>query len=232
MTQAQRPPTPAVWHRTRLVRRSLMLAGFARMAPDLSGVAQAGTRASRVFELTNLERAAAGVAPLFLSPELTQAAQHYAEVLARGDCFGHACGAQADLRSRVERGGYTDWTRIGENIAAGQRSPEEVMAAWMASPGHRANILNPAFREIGLGVVNRGRFGLYWVQIFGVRNQPALAVRPAPAQPSAQPGGPDNPPAPQGDQELPDQAGMPAGQEGPPEETPPETVPAARHALL
>jgi uncharacterized protein YkwD len=226
-----------MWHRTRLARRSLMLAGFATMSPGLRGVVQADTRASQVFELTNLERAAAGVPPLLLSPELTQAAQDYAEVLAGGDCFGHACGPQADLRSRVERSGYTDWTRLGENIAAGQRSPVEVMAAWMASPGHRANILNPAFREIGLGVVNRGRFGLYWVQIFGVRNQLALAVRPALVQPSAQPGGPDDPPtppvpAPQADQDLPDHAGTPAGQEGPPAESPPETVPAARHALL
>lgn len=221
----------------RLVRRSLVLAGFATMAPGLSGVVQADTRAAQVFELTNLERAAAGVDQLILSPELTQAAQDYAEVLARGDCFGHACGPQADLRSRVERSGYTDWTRIGENIAAGQRSPEEVMAAWMASPGHRANILNPAFREIGIGVVNRGRSGLYWVQIFGARRQPVLAVAPPQAPRPAPSGKPDDPPSPQlpappGDHELPDQAGAPAGQEAPSEDTPPGVAPAAGGALL
>ncbi len=231
MTEAQRPRDLAVRDRTRLVRRSLVLAGFATVAPGLSGVAQADTRASQVFELTNLERAAAGVGRLLLSPELTQAAQKYAEVLAGGDCFGHACGPQADLRSRVEHSGYTDWMRIGENIAAGQRSSEEVMAAWMASPGHRANILNPAFREIGIGVVNRGRFGIYWVQIFGARRQPALAL--APQVPlSAPPRGADDPlsppaPALPADHELPDPASTPVGQEAPPEQTSPGIALAA-----
>lgn len=237
MAQAQRPSDVADRERVRLVRRSLVLASFSTMAPGLSGVAQAETRAFQVFELTNLERAAAGVDRLILSPELTRAAQDYAEVLARGDCFGHACDPQADLRSRVERSGYTDWTRIGENIAAGQRSPEEVMAAWMASPGHRANILNPAFREIGIGVVNRGRSGLFWVQIFGARRQPALAVVPPQAPRPAPLAGLDDPPSSQlparpAEHELPDETGTPAGQEAPPEDTPPDVTPAAGRALL
>jgi uncharacterized protein YkwD len=60
---------------------------------------------------------------------------------------------------------------MGENIAAGQRTPAAVMDAWMKSPGHRANILNCGFRVIGMGVatVTGSPFGIYWTQNFGDR---------------------------------------------------------------
>jgi len=175
----------------------MVLAGLAAVAPGLNGVAQADTRASRVIELTNEARMAAGLGRLVPSAELSQAAQAYAEVLAGGDCFGHTCGPQADLRSRVEQSGYTGWTRLGENIAAGQRSPEEVVDAWMASPGHRANMLNPAFGEIGVGVVSRGRTRLYWVQIFGARRETAPTTRRAPGSALSLPTTTEESPAPE-----------------------------------
>jgi uncharacterized protein YkwD len=175
----------------------MVLAGLAAVAPGLNGVAQADTRVSRVIELTNEARVAAGLGRLVPSAELSQAAQAYAEVLAGGDCFGHACGPQADLRSRVEQSGYTGWTRLGENIAAGQRSPEEVVDAWMASPGHRANMLNPAFGEIGVGVVSRGRTRLYWVQIFGARRETASTTRRAPGSALSLPTATGESPAPE-----------------------------------
>ena len=57
---------------------------------------------------------------------------------------------------------------IGENIAAGQRSPEEVVESWMNSEGHRKNILNKNFRNLGVGYVNveNSEYGHYWVQLF------------------------------------------------------------------
>ena len=54
----------------------------------------------------------------------------------------------------------------GENIAAGQTSPEEVMNSWMHSSGHKANILNGRFGHIGVGLAQGGSYGYYWVQMF------------------------------------------------------------------
>lgn len=53
-----------------------------------------------------------------------------------------------------------------ENLAAGQRTPKEVVNAWMNSPGHRANILKKEVSEIGVGYVNGGKYGHYWTQMF------------------------------------------------------------------
>ena len=123
---------------------------------------------ARVVELTNAERAGAGLAPLVLNPSLVGAAQVYAEVLAASGCFAHTCGPVPELERRSELAGYTGWTRLGENIAAGYPGPEQVVASWMASEGHRANILNPSFTEVGVGLAPGGRYGQSWVQAFGV----------------------------------------------------------------
>ena len=58
------------------------------------------------------------------------------------------------------------YTSAGENIAAGQRTPEEVMNSWMNSSGHRANILNKNFDTIGIGFYEGGSYGTYWTQLF------------------------------------------------------------------
>jgi uncharacterized protein YkwD len=54
----------------------------------------------------------------------------------------------------------------GENIAAGQRTPQEVVNSWMNSPGHRANILNRNYTKIGVGYASGGEYGTYWTQMF------------------------------------------------------------------
>ncbi len=123
--------------------------------------------AARVVELTNAERARAGLVPLTVSPSLVGAAQGYAEVLASGDCFAHTCGPVPELVRRSELAGYRGWTQLGENIADGYPGPEQVVAGWMASEGHRANILDPSFAEIGVGLALGGRYGPAWVQAFG-----------------------------------------------------------------
>jgi uncharacterized protein YkwD len=125
----------------------------------------------RVLELTNVERQNAGLAPLALNPELEDAAQSYSEVLASSGCFDHSCGPVPNFADRDDQAGYTDWTNLGENIAAGYPTPEAVVESWMASPGHRANILSPQFTEIGVGVTSGdGQYGTYWTQEFGTRN--------------------------------------------------------------
>jgi uncharacterized protein YkwD len=75
------------------------------------------------------------------------------------------------VRERASAAGY-DWRAIGENIAEGQLSVSEVMDTWMHSPGHRRNILDPNYRELGVGLA-LGRSGdgwqVEWVQTFGAR---------------------------------------------------------------
>jgi uncharacterized protein YkwD len=123
-----------------------------------------------VVRLTNAERTTAGLAPLQPNDSLMSAAQSYAAVLAPGACFEHTCPPVTALRDRFANAGYTDWSQIGENIAAGNTTPESVVEAWMRSPGHRENILEPNYQEIGVGVLNGdGKYRIYWVQEFGRR---------------------------------------------------------------
>lgn len=125
---------------------------------------------ARVVELTNAERQKAGLAPLGVSPELGLAAASYSQLLASTGCFAHTCGPVPEMTQRDEQAGYLNWTALGENLAAGYATPEAVVAGWMASPGHRANILNPAFKQIGVGVASASdKYGTYAVQEFGAR---------------------------------------------------------------
>jgi uncharacterized protein YkwD len=121
---------------------------------------------ARVIQLTNQERTTRGIPSVTANTLLNRAAQEYAEVLAPGGCFDHDCPPVRDPGQRITNEGYVWWT-WGENIAAGYPTPEDVVAAWMASTGHRDNILNSAFRDIGVGVATgNGEFGIYWVQVF------------------------------------------------------------------
>jgi uncharacterized protein YkwD len=153
----------AVWL---LLALAMLPVGSVAAAP-----ADQASFAGRVLDLTNAERQKAGLAPLLLSPELQAAAQGYSDVLASSDCFGHSCGPVPDLAERDAEAGYGDWTYVGENIAAGYTTPEEVVAGWMASPGHRANILSPSYTEIGIGLSGGGQYGMYWTQEFGARSR-------------------------------------------------------------
>lgn len=98
---------------------------------------------------------------LELSNSLTGAAIGHAEDMARLGYFSHSSQDGRQLADRVNATGYS-WRTIGENIAKGQRSPKQVVAGWVNSPGHCKNIMNPNFKQIGIG-----RSGAYWVQVFG-----------------------------------------------------------------
>ncbi|GGU97744.1 hypothetical protein GCM10010182_12590 [Actinomadura cremea] len=125
-----------------------------------------GTAASRVVALVNGERAKQGCGPVRSNAALARAAQgHSADMAARG-YFDHTSPDGKSPGDRITAAGYR-WSAYGENIAKGQSGPESVMSSWMNSPGHRANILNCTFDEIGVGVVTSG--GPYWTQAFGSR---------------------------------------------------------------
>ena len=137
---------------------------------------------ARVLDLTNGERQKAGLPPLSLNPQLGTAAQNYSQVLASTGCFEHTCGPVPDFAERDAQAGYSGWTAVGENIAAGYQTPESVVSGWMDSPGHRANILSPKYTEIGIGLVSGGgKFGTYWTQEFGARPGAVLNFAPLPA---------------------------------------------------
>ncbi|NML52680.1 CAP domain-containing protein [Streptomyces sp. R302] len=122
--------------------------------------------ADQVLSLVNAERAKAGCGPLTANATLARAAQGHSDDMAARDFFDHTNPDGADPGDRVTAAGYP-WSTYGENIAMGQRTPEQVMEAWMNSPGHRANILNCDFKELGVGIHDDG--GPYWTQVFGAR---------------------------------------------------------------
>ncbi|MET9393041.1 CAP domain-containing protein [Streptomyces sp. NPDC006624] len=125
----------------------------------------AGTAAA-VTDLTNRERARAGLPPLAADPRLTAAAQaHSADMVARA-FYAHTAPDGTRPWDRAAAAGSTR-RAIGENIACGQRSPADVVEGWMNSPGHRANILQPGFTHLGVGFAGGGRAGSYWTQLFG-----------------------------------------------------------------
>ncbi|MFE1901531.1 CAP domain-containing protein [Streptomyces yangpuensis] len=124
-----------------------------------------GDAESAVLALVNKERAAAGCGPVTSNAKLSAAARGYSDTMARAGVMSHTGPDGSTMTSRVEAAGYK-WSNLGENIARGQADADAVMKAWMNSSGHRANILNCAFKEIGIGV-HKGDGGPWWTQNFG-----------------------------------------------------------------
>ncbi|MFJ6793346.1 sigma-70 family RNA polymerase sigma factor [Streptomyces sp. NPDC091268] len=123
--------------------------------------------AAQVVALVNSERAAAGCGPLKEDSQLRTAAQGHSDDMAARSFFSHTNPDGADPGQRTTAAGYR-WSTYGENIAQGQQTPQQVMDAWMKSPGHRANILNCSFKDIGVGI-HQGAGGPWWTQNFGAR---------------------------------------------------------------
>ncbi|MFJ9142636.1 sigma-70 family RNA polymerase sigma factor [Streptomyces griseus] len=128
--------------------------------------APAGT-AGQVTELVNAERAKEGCGAVTVNDQLNTAAQRHSADMDANDYFSHTSQDGRDPGDRITAAGYR-WSTYGENIAKGQRTPADVMRSWMDSPGHRANILNCSFKEIGVGKVDSGG-GPVWTQVFGAR---------------------------------------------------------------
>lgn len=109
--------------------------------------------------LVNVERTERGLRPLKLNRRLSRAAARHAGDMVRRDYFSHNSLTGASFVDRIRRAGYLRGPRgwmVGENLAwgAGDRSPPAaIVRAWMHSPGHRANILQRRFREVGIGLV-------------------------------------------------------------------------------
>jgi uncharacterized protein YkwD len=126
-------------------------------APAGSGVAQ------KILDLTNLERSQVGAPALTLNAQLMAAAQAHTNLMAQRNQMSHQLPGEPAFGDRFLQAGYR-WSAAAENVAAGQQTPEAVMQSWMTSPGHRQNLLNPAYRELGVGYANH-----FWTQAFGSR---------------------------------------------------------------
>jgi uncharacterized protein YkwD len=124
----------------------------------------------RVVTLTNAERAKAGCGPLAVDATLTAVAQAHSADMAAHNYFDHNSQDGRSPFDRITAAGYR-FSTAAENIAAGQRTPQAVMTGWMNSPGHKANILNCALHEIGVGYAtsSSSTYGVYWTQDFGTQ---------------------------------------------------------------
>lgn len=150
----------------------------ANLAPSATDLAQ--VRAATIC-LVNRERARHGERALSWNDKLIRAAQAHTESMAFGGYFAHSGSNGSTPLARMRRFGYLRGSNlgfeVGENIGFGSLwlgTPHAVVAAWMASPGHRANILDRRFRETGigvsphLGVLAHGQSGGLYTQDFGV----------------------------------------------------------------
>lgn len=162
---ASRSPRPARTSSTPTARPSTPTTPRASRTPQAQS-APTGTVA-QVVALVNKERAAAGCGPVTEDAQLDRAAQGHSDDMAARGFFDHTNPDGDGPGERITAAGYR-WSTYGENIAKGQQTPQAVMDSWMNSPGHRANILNCSFKNIGVGVHN-GSGGPWWTQAFGAR---------------------------------------------------------------
>jgi uncharacterized protein YkwD len=136
-----------------------------------------GVTAARVLELVNDARAAprrcggkdyAAAAPVMLSARLSNVALLHAQDMAVHDKLGHRGSDGSEPAERVTRSGYA-WFGTGENVAAGQDDADAVVAAWLESPGHCINIMEPGFTEMGVAFALAAPGSdaeIYWAQVF------------------------------------------------------------------
>ena len=152
--------------------RIILAVPFSPPAPEAAGAV-----ALRVLQLVNNARERARMCggswlppakALTLSETLSRASLAHAAEMAQYSRFSHDGRDGSSPADRMTRAGY-EWKAAGENIAAGQTTPESVVEGWLKSPQHCANVMAAQFREMGIAYyVNReSQAGIYWVQLFG-----------------------------------------------------------------
>jgi len=138
--------------------------------------------AMAVLQLTNQARAKprqcgdrhfAATRPLAWNDALAAAALVHSRDMAKNNYFSHADPAGDTSAQRASRQGYV-WRMVSENIAAGVATPKQVVAGWLASPGHCANIMSADSAEMGAAYATetRSAMGIYWTQVFGRQRKP------------------------------------------------------------
>jgi uncharacterized YkwD family protein/spore coat assembly protein SafA len=118
-----------------------------------------------VLKLVNNERTQRGLSPLQMDWELQRVARTKSQDMAAKGYFSHQSPTYGSPFDMMKNFGI-QYRAAGENIASGQRTPQEVMKSWMNSTGHRENILKPDFTHIGVGYYQGGQYGHMWTQMF------------------------------------------------------------------
>lgn len=144
------------------------------LSPDLAPSNEAGRQILALVNAARAEPRSCGdrrfgsASPLRWNAMLAATALAHSTDMARRDDFSHVGRGGSQVGVRARRNGY-EWSAIGENIAAGQGSPQQVMTGWLASPGHCANIMSDAFSDMGAAyAVDRDSTAtIYWTQVFG-----------------------------------------------------------------
>jgi len=126
----------------------------------------------QLVALVNEARAEQGCEPLAINAALTEAALAHSTDMAEHDFFSHTGSDGSSPWDRMARAGYT-YSAAAENLAAGYTAPEQVVSGWLGSAGHRANMLNCALQETGVGYVyaendpGQVTYHYYWTAMFG-----------------------------------------------------------------
>lgn len=135
-----------------------------RLDPPAVDAPAAGLQAAQAAaEQVNRERAARGLAPLVWQAQVVTAASAHASDMAAMRRMQHAGSDGSNAGDRLTRAGYV-WSGWGENVAAGYTDPVAVVAAWMASPGHRAQMLGD-FTHVGIAVAQASDGTSYWALV-------------------------------------------------------------------
>jgi uncharacterized YkwD family protein/spore coat assembly protein SafA len=141
---------------------SMIIPGQILKVPDLSEIK---ALENEVAVIVNQERLKQGLSPLKYNWQLARVARYKSEDMAAKNYFSHTSPTYGDPFTMMKNFGIS-YMSAGENIAMGQPTPTSVMTAWMNSPGHRANILNTRYTEIGVGVAKNQNGTILWTQQF------------------------------------------------------------------
>lgn len=120
---------------------------------------------NEVIKLVNVERSKNGLPALKSNWQLSRCARYKSQDMINKNYFSHQSPTYGSPFQMMESFGLK-FSSAGENIAKGQRTPQEVINAWMNSPGHRSNILSASFSEIGVGLAKDQYGRCYWTQMF------------------------------------------------------------------
>ena len=158
----------------------------------------AAVSAASVFSLSNQERKAEGVSQLSLNPLLMRAAQLKAEDMGKESYYAHVSPDGETPMHFLDQVGYK-YQYVGENLTANIMDEESVVSAWMGSPGHRRNLLDPKFTHVGIGVAEgtyKGKPALFVVQMLATPKPVAVPPAPKPVAVAPKPAAPiKTPPA-------------------------------------
>jgi uncharacterized protein YkwD len=143
----------------------------AKKNKNTGGGSSSGSEERALLGLINDYRRKSGAGNLTLQDQLGAAADHHSQDMANKNYFSHTLSNGDSPEKNIERFGYTNWSFVGENIAAGQETAKAVMDAWKSSPEHDKNMRDKNFTEIGIGrAYNKSsKYGWYWTTTFGSR---------------------------------------------------------------